>query len=52
MNFLLDLLFGKNEESDDWTISRLRALEDKRIGPRFPTGMFSLYNPHDERVTQ
>ncbi len=50
MKKLVDLFLRPKDESQDWTLFRLRALEDRRIGPRYPAGMFVLYDPHDPRV--
>jgi hypothetical protein len=50
MNRLLDILLKKADSDADWIITRLRAIEDKSIGPRFPSGQFTIYNPHDEGV--
>ena len=42
MKWLLKLLSGKVEP--DWTILRLRAIEDRPIGPRYPCGLFVIRN--------
>lgn len=52
MRKLIEKLLRKPDPSADWTISRLRAIEDRQIGPRYPSGMFTLYNPHDEHVVE
>ena len=53
MKNILAFLFGRDDEDEraDWTITRLRAIQDKSIGPRYPTGLFTLYDPRDERVS-
>ena len=53
MKNILVFLFGRDDEDEraDWTITRLRAIQDKPIGPRYPTGLFTLYDPRDERVS-
>jgi hypothetical protein len=50
MRKLLESLLRKPDQSSDWTISRMRALEEQKIGPRYPTGLFTIYNPHDKSV--
>ena len=52
MQRLLDALLRRPDPSADWTVNRLRALEDKRIGPRFPTGLFTIYDPHNKAVAE
>lgn len=43
MTKIWNFIFGLKDERADWTITRLRALRDGRIGPRYPTGLFTLY---------
>lgn len=50
MNRILDILLAKKDPSKDWIVNRLRAVSDKPIGPRFPSGQFTIYNPHDTSV--
>jgi hypothetical protein len=45
MQRLLDALLRRPDPSADWTVNRLRAIEDKPTGPRYPTGMFTIYDP-------
>ena len=45
MQRLLDALLRRPDPAADWTVNRLRAIEDKPIGPRYPTGMFTIYDP-------
>jgi hypothetical protein len=47
---LFEFIFNQRDESKDWTITRLRALEERPIGPRYPTGLFTIYNPHNNAV--
>ena len=43
MKKLIAKLFEKRDESKDWAIVRMRAILDKPIGPRYPTGLFTVY---------
>lgn len=52
MSKLLWKLFTKRDTSQDWAIVRMRALLDKPIGPRYPTGLFTIYDPHNTAVTE
>ena len=52
MRKLIARLFVKRDESQDWAILRMRALLDKPIGPRYPTGLFTIYDPHNTAVTE
>ena len=45
MQKLIDLLFGKPDPTRDWNLTRMRALTPSPIGPRYPTGLFKVYNP-------
>jgi len=45
MKRIIELFLKPKDESRDWTISRMRALEDRKIGPLYPTGLFTQYNP-------
>ena len=45
MRKLFDWLFQQPDQSQDWTIVRMRAILDRPIGPRYPTGMFIIHNP-------
>jgi hypothetical protein len=44
MKKLIDLLLKPKDSSVNWTITRLRAVLDNPIGPRYPTGLFAQYN--------
>lgn len=44
MKKLIEMLFRKPDPSTDWTIVRMRALQDKQIGPRYPSGLFTIRN--------
>ena len=52
MKKLIARLFTKRDESRDWAIVRMRALLDKPIGPRYPTGLFQIHDPHNMAVTE
>jgi hypothetical protein len=52
MGKLIARLFTKRDESKDWAIVRMRNLLDKPIGPRYPTGLFQIHDPHNTAVTE
>ncbi len=43
MKKLFDL-FMTQDDPNDW-IARMRVLTQGPIGPRYPTGLFTIYNP-------
>lgn len=45
MKKLFELIFSQRDESQDWTITRMRVQTSGQIGPRYPTGLFTIYNP-------
>jgi hypothetical protein len=45
MKRLIEIILKPKDTSTNWTIIRMRAVEDKPIGPRYPTGLFVQYNP-------
>jgi hypothetical protein len=52
MKKLIARMFKRQDESKDWAIVRMRNLLDKPIGPRYPTGLFQIYDPHNTAVTE
>ena len=52
MRALIEKLFRTADPAADWTINRLRAIQDKPIGPRYPTGMFTIFDPTNEAVSE
>lgn len=47
MKRLIDLILKPKDASADWTITRMRAVESRPIGPRYPTGLFVQYNAEE-----
>jgi hypothetical protein len=45
MKKLFELIFNQKDESEEWIITRMRRVTQSPIGPRYPTGLFRMYNP-------